>query len=258
VSLPLYKATGICYNRCMNEIWFWSKVKKNEFGCWSWTGAKDRRGYGQMRVDRKHVSAHRMSWLIHYGPIPDGMCVLHKCDTRECVRPDHLFLGTAKDNSQDMMTKGRGKGQFEKGQGRKPMTVCKRGHAKEAGKDCKVCARIRNAAYKRRQIGKRLPRVCPICDKQFHAFGKKVYCSQKCKWTASNRKRRPTTAQPDCRAQEPQDAASTLSGVSLTLRLRNRIVGAKTEVSNDKQSANIERVAVRGRSGTEEGGGDTE
>jgi hypothetical protein len=52
--------------------------------------------------------AHRMSWEMHFGPIPEGMLVLHHCDVRRCVRPDHLFLGTARDNTRDMIAKGRG------------------------------------------------------------------------------------------------------------------------------------------------------
>lgn len=56
---------------------------------------------------RKIFRVHRVSWEIHFGPIPSGMFVLHKCDTRHCVRPDHLFLGTNDDNMKDMAKKGR-------------------------------------------------------------------------------------------------------------------------------------------------------
>jgi hypothetical protein len=76
-----------------------------EAGCWIWTGAAGR--YGAVTINRKHIDAHRLSWLLYRGPIPDGLRVLHRCDVCLCVNPSHLFLGTAKDNSQDMVMKGR-------------------------------------------------------------------------------------------------------------------------------------------------------
>ncbi len=87
---------------------FWAKVKKGR-GCWEWTAHKNWLGYGRIgeSVTRKILYAHRVSYTIHYGPIPDGLCVLHKCDNPGCVRPDHLFLGTEKDNAIDRQNKGR-------------------------------------------------------------------------------------------------------------------------------------------------------
>lgn len=86
---------------------FWSRVQKTDT-CWLWTAAKGKAGYGAIKVERrKLVSTHRFSYELHFGPIPEGMQVCHDCDVRNCVRPDHLFLGTDLDNKLDMLQKGR-------------------------------------------------------------------------------------------------------------------------------------------------------
>lgn len=75
--------------------------------CWVWLGAKDRDGYGRMRIgDRRTMRAHRISYAIHHGD-PGRMLVCHHCDNPSCVNPDHLFLGTALDNNRDRVSKGR-------------------------------------------------------------------------------------------------------------------------------------------------------
>lgn len=78
-------------------------------GCWLWTASLID-GYGQFKADYSATSwrAHRFSWTHHCGPIPDDMHVLHRCDVRRCVNPDHLFLGTDMDNVHDMLQKRRG------------------------------------------------------------------------------------------------------------------------------------------------------
>lgn len=86
---------------------FWEKVDMSG-DCWVWTGSCSPWGYGQIGVPPNQIArAHRVSWELHHGPIPHGLYVCHHCDNPRCVRPDHLFLGTPSDNTQDMLHKGR-------------------------------------------------------------------------------------------------------------------------------------------------------
>lgn len=81
-------------------------------GCWLWVGAANRDGYGLFCGSRKGKAqhlAHRISWELFRGPIPQGVEVCHRCDVRCCVNPDHLFLATHTDNMADMYRKGRGR-----------------------------------------------------------------------------------------------------------------------------------------------------
>lgn len=89
---------------------FWPKVDKTD-ACWNWTANKNNKGYGMiwdLQLNKK-VLAHRTSWELVHGSVPFGQCVLHKCDNPGCVNPEHLFLGTVRDNAIDMMSKGRGR-----------------------------------------------------------------------------------------------------------------------------------------------------
>lgn len=111
---------------------FWSKVFKHPGeGCWEWTAARNpQSGYGVIRIGSKAAgtsrteTAHRVSWLLTHWLIPRGRFVLHKCDNRKCVRPDHLYIGTQQDNMRDVQVRGRHNNAYTIN----PPTHCKRGH----------------------------------------------------------------------------------------------------------------------------------
>lgn len=141
---------------------FWSKVAMIPFhGCWEWIGKPTRKGYGQLWVDGKLISAHRFAWELTHGPVADGLCVLHFCDNRSCIRVDHLFLGTIADNNSDMRRKGRQRNQ------NLGKTHCIRGHALvpenvyykfgdgPTGKTRRVCRTCCIASATRSQIRRR-------------------------------------------------------------------------------------------------------
>ena len=85
---------------------FFNKVDKTG-DCWLWIGSTYICGYGRMSWNGKTQSSHRISWKLKFGEIPNNLFVLHKCDEKLCVNPDHLFLGTQRDNILDLVKKGR-------------------------------------------------------------------------------------------------------------------------------------------------------
>lgn len=131
---------------------FWAKVDIGEpDACWLWRGCILPKGYGKSGTQL----AHRISYALHNGPIPDGLFVLHKCDNPSCVNPRHLFVGTQQENMADCVSKGRGKHPIA--DKNKVKTHCLRGHALSAenlrlridGKrGCKQCERLRKLAKK--------------------------------------------------------------------------------------------------------------
>jgi len=96
----------LCNTSITKRFWKYTNVRDREH-CWNWTGYIQPNGYGEVSVHSKQMGAHRLSWIIHYGKIPDSFCVCHKCDNPSCVNPNHLFIGTYKDNVHDMMNKNR-------------------------------------------------------------------------------------------------------------------------------------------------------
>jgi|GEM_PF-966020 len=87
------------------------RVAKQANGCWNWTGSRSQQtGYGTVSWEGDPIRTHRWAWMHKHGEIPDGLCVLHKCDNPACINPDHLFLGTSRENIEDRDRKGRGKG----------------------------------------------------------------------------------------------------------------------------------------------------
>ncbi len=91
----------------MSTILLERSIPEPMSGCWLWLRARIPEGYGHIAVDGKNLGAHRVSYETFVGPIPDGLWVLHRCDTPPCINPRHLFLGTHKQNVADSAAKGR-------------------------------------------------------------------------------------------------------------------------------------------------------
>lgn len=148
---------------------FLKKVRKTK-GCWWWTAGESSGGYGSLSFGGKPQKAHRVSFTLFKGPIENGLLVCHSCDNKLCVNPEHLWLGTDKDNTMDSIKKGRHKNQNYKHLIRrfseagwkassekfKKMRFCKRGHeftkentwvSKIGGRNCKACAKMNHRLW---------------------------------------------------------------------------------------------------------------
>lgn len=129
-------------------------------GCWIWNGAKNRKGYGQIRIQNKLWIASRYFYTIYKGDIPEGFHILHKCDTPSCVNPKHLVAGTNQENVDDKMRKGRhwtfSKTHCSKGHELTPENTRIRKH--DNSRSCRICERSRcrtyYGKYKRTRRGK--------------------------------------------------------------------------------------------------------
>lgn len=153
------------YDRAQRLAEFWANVTKGAADeCWLWTGRGMGKGYGgctPLTVNGERF-AHRASYELHFGPIPEGMQVCHTCDTRRCINPRHFFLGTQTDNLRDMRTKGRWH--------RDRVTKCPRGHELvgmnlyvrkgDGALVCRACRRAQIAKYRKTPKGRENARRC--------------------------------------------------------------------------------------------------
>jgi hypothetical protein len=126
---------------------FLEKINKTDT-CWLWTGALNSRGYGSIGVNGKAVSAHRFSYEMYIGEIPEGLVICHSCDVRNCVNPEHLWAGTSADNNRDMFAKDRN------GSSSRRHTHCRRGHSFEE-----------YGVYERKRKDGAIDRFCRECKR---------------------------------------------------------------------------------------------
>lgn len=125
------------------KMTLFKKIEKQDNGCWHFTGAIKKNGYGSVYFRGSMKNAHRVAYILTYGNFPQELFVCHKCDNRKCINPEHLFLGTAFDNTHDMIKKGRFKV--------REILFCKRGHPRTPdnlyiyrnNKACRICRRLR-------------------------------------------------------------------------------------------------------------------
>lgn len=152
--MPFTQAARRARNPVLTDAQYFERYKSrtivDENGCWLWQGFVHKTGYGDTAYRGKNMKAHRAMFIVAKEPVPDGLNVLHTCDVRNCINPDHLWLGTISDNKQDELAKGRN---YEANR-----THCPKGHSyaehgirhgRNAWRVCALCVR----AKCRRQLG---------------------------------------------------------------------------------------------------------
>ena len=140
---------GFHFNRKCPAARLYSRIEKDSSGCWNYTGQRCPQGYGKLKcVDYGETLAHRVSYIVHHGPIKKEDCVLHRCDNPSCVNPEHLFLGDRDVNNKDRAKKGRTVTPNMN------LTHCKRGHEftventtirKNGTRLCRTCVNSQSA-----------------------------------------------------------------------------------------------------------------
>lgn len=137
------------------ETRIFPRIKVNPLSrCWEWTGTLNGGKYGWINVSKKVWGVHRLMYFLYKGPIPEGLLVCHTCDNRRCCNPEHLWLGTKRDNALDMVAKGRA------GNQNSVKTHCIRGHeltpedtyiTKKGHRACRPCQRIHSRNHPRQR-----------------------------------------------------------------------------------------------------------
>lgn len=145
----------------IQEDRFFSHIDKTN-NCWLWLGAKNNNGYGLVGSGGKCFLAHRISWELRNGEIPENMCVLHKCDNPACVNPDHLWIGTQLENIADMDKKKRRVISRGASHCNSIKTHCPRGHEYNEENTC----------YRINKFGSKI-RFCVTCGRQ-HAKSQRL------------------------------------------------------------------------------------
>jgi len=138
----------------ITKEWLESKVIIDANGCWIWQGATSN-GYAQVWTDGSSQRCYRVSYICYKGPVKPGLYVLHKCDVKRCINPEHLYEGTAQQNRADLFARGDPEKVYNQNSYNKSLTKCKRGHPlsgdnvylnpSSGSRQCKACLKERRA-----------------------------------------------------------------------------------------------------------------